>query len=288
MSSNFLTELKNNILTITFNRPDKFNTMTMAMMFELADMFKMVNKNDDVKCVIVTGAGDYFTAGADLSSGLDGFELSEFVETLKGKYDQDEINRLSPGSQLAFALYYCIKPIIAAINGPAAGVGSTLILPMDFRLMSEEAKISYVFTRRGFVTEAGSSWLLPRVVGITKASDWVLTGRIINPQEALDAGLINGIYKKDELLPAAYELATKLVTTTSAVAVACSKQLLWRMLESNDIAESTALESSCFVDLLQNNDAQEGAKAFIEKRAPHFTDKVSQHMPRLFSWWGKN
>lgn len=279
MSDKFILQKEENgILTVTINRPEKLNSMTIAMMMEFAEIFRRVNTNDDIRVVVVTGEGDYFSAGADISDGLAGFELSKFEGLLSENYDQDEINRLSPGSHVAQSIFDCQKPIIAAINGPAAGIGATLILPMDFRLMSEAAKIGYVFTRRGFVPEAGSSWFLPRIVGMTKASDWVLTGRLIEPEEALSSGLVNSLHHPEDLLPAAYALARELITKTSPVSLACSRQLLWKMSGAADLSEATALETSCFVDRLQHPDALEGAHAFVQKRAPNFTGVVSKHI----------
>lgn len=286
--NHFLDKKEDGILTITIHRPEKQNTLTMGALMDLAQIFRRVNEQDDVRCIILTGSGDYFSAGADLSAGVEGFDLAR-ISSLKDKaFDQSEVNQLSPGSQLALSIFSCLKPTIAAINGPAAGVGATVILPMDYRLMSETAKIGYVFSKRGFCLEAGSSWFLPRVVGTTKAMDWGLSGRLIEPQEALASGLVNGVYKPEELLPAAYAIARDLIAKTSPVSVACNRQLLWRMSGPAELEQATALETLCFVDRLQQADAKEGIMAFMEKRLPSFKDKVSQHMPGLFSWLGKS
>jgi len=283
-----LTHLEDNILTITINRPEKRNAIDMNTMHDLADIFKQVNLDDETRCVIVTGAGDYFCAGADISDGAKVFDSPEIEDLLNGPYDKDAINRISPGSQVALSIYNCYKPVIAAINGPAAGIGATMILPMDYRLMSDTAKLGYVFTKRGIVPEAGSSWFLPRVVGMSKASDWLLSGRLIEPQEALDAGLVRGIYKPEDLLPAAKQIAQDLIATTSAVSVACTRQLLWKMSGPADLDDATALETTCFIDMATSPEAMEGMQSFLEKRPPQFPGKVTKNMPRLFKWWGKS
>lgn len=282
-----LTKLEDGVLTITLNRPEKSNSLTTGIMLEFADIFVQVNSNDDIRCVVVTGAGDFFCSGADISGGLVGFDVARVQELASKEYDKDEINDLSPGSKIALNIYGCLKPVIAAINGPAAGVGATMILPMDYRLIADTAKVGFVFTRRGFVPEAGSSWLLPRIVGITKACDWILSGRLIEPHELLDAGLVTGIYKAEDLLPAAYTIAHEIIANTSAVSIAASRQLLWRMYGMTQLEDATAMETSCFVDMLVSPDAAEGMQAFMEKRSPKFPGLVTKNMPRVFSWWGK-
>jgi enoyl-CoA hydratase/carnithine racemase len=283
-SDTLLTQIDDNILTVTINRPEKRNAMTQDMLFDFADLFKRANADDNIKCIVVTGAGDYFCSGFDISGGGGAFaELDSQAED-KG-IDWDVVNQNSPGSQIGLSLFGCYKPIIAAINGSCAGVGATMLLPMDFRLATEGAKIGFVFTRRGVVPEAGSTWFLPRIVGMSKASDWLITGRLVEASEALDAGLLNSVHKSDELLTAAYSLARDIVENTSSVAVACTRQLLLRMLSAEGLHEATALESALFAHLGNSPDAVEGVRSFLEKRPPSFLGKVSMNMPPQFPWW---
>jgi enoyl-CoA hydratase/carnithine racemase len=280
-----LTKVEDQILTVTFNRPDKKNSFTTEMMFALADIFKQANLDDDVRCIVVTGNGDYFCSGYDVSGGGSSFTALGSDNILAN--DTETINKNSPGSQVGLSIYGCYKPVIAAINGSAAGVGATMILPMDYRLVSENAKLGYVFTRRGVVPEAGSTWFLPRVVGMTKAMDWMISGRYVHPPEALESGLVSGIYNAEDLLPAAYAIAKDIVENTSAVAVACTRQLLWRMAGEQDLAKATAVESSCFYSLANGPEAFEGVVSFLQKRLPKFPGKVTKDMPPVFSKWGK-
>lgn len=283
-----LTKLENQILTVTINRPEKNNSLDIEGMYEFAEVFRRVNADDSIRCIVVTGTGDYFCTGADISAGTKGFELNRFEELLKGTLDTAAVNTLSPGSQIVLSIRNCYKPVIAAINGPAAGVGATLILPMDYRFMADTAKIGYVFTRRGVVPEAGSTWLLPRIVGTTKASDWLLSGRLVEATEAKESGLVNEICSAENLLPQAYALANDLISTTSAVSVACTKQLLMRMSANAEIEDATALESLCFIEMVQGPEAREGMQSFIEKRPPHFPGRVSQDLPRMLQWWDQS
>jgi enoyl-CoA hydratase/carnithine racemase len=282
-NDSILTSIENQVLTVTINRPEKRNSLTADMMFQLADIIKTVNEDDDVRCVVVTATGDYFGAGFDVSGGGAAFDiLGERFD--KDSFNKDKVNQVSSGSQIGLSIYNSYKPVIAAINGPAAGVGATMILPMDFRLMSDTAKIGYVFTRRGVVPEAGSSWLLPRVVGLTKASDWLITGRMIDASEALESGLVNSVHKPEDLLSAAYAIARDIVENTSAVSVACTRQLLLRMAGEPDVSLAAAYESVCFGYMASSAEAEEGVMSFLEKRPPQFPGKVSKDMPVVFTW----
>ena len=229
-----LTDLEDRVFTITLNRPDRLNAFTATMMNELLDVLDEVDGNDEIRAVIFTGAGRGFCAGADLASGGSTFDAGD---SGSGAVPRDG------GGRVTLRLYECVKPLIAAINGPAVGVGITCTLPMDIRLASESAKFGFVFARRGIVPEACSSWFLPRVVGISKAMEWVATGRVFPAAEALAARLVSEVLPPDQLLPRARELAVEIASHTSAMSVALSRQLLWRMLGADHPMEAHKLDS---------------------------------------------
>src|SRR3954463_7035062 len=216
-------EVSDGILTLTLHRPEKLNAFTAKMAGELIDAFDAADADDDVRVVVVTGSGRAFCAGADLSAGGDTFDVRVRGGT------PEEAPR-DGGGRVALRIYNSRKPVIAAVNGPAVGVGVTMTLPMDIRLASDSARFGFVFARRGIVPEAASSWFLPKVVGISKAAEWTYTGRVFPASEALDAGLVRSVHPDDELLPAAYSLAREIAENTSAVSVALPRQMLWRML----------------------------------------------------------
>lgn len=271
-----LTDLKDGILTLTLNRPDRLNAFTETMMKELLDVLDEVDANDEIRVVIVTGAGRGFCAGADLGGGGDTFDSSGS--------QQQGVPR-DGGGLVTLRLFDCKKPLIAAINGPAVGVGITLTLPMDIRLASENAKMGFVFARRGIVPEACSSWFLPRVVGISKAMEWVATGRVFPAQEALAAGLVSELLAPDQLLPRARELATEIAENTSAMSVALSRQMLWKMLGADHPMEAHKIDSQAIQFMGKSPDSREGVQSFLEKRAPKFEMKVSTDLPEFFPWW---
>ncbi|MCZ6465588.1 MAG: crotonase/enoyl-CoA hydratase family protein [Proteobacteria bacterium] len=271
-----LTDLEDRVFTITLNRPDRLNAFTATMMNELLDVLDEVDGNDEIRAVIVTGAGRGFCAGADLASGGSTFDAGG---SGSGVVPRDG------GGRVTLRLYECVKPLIAAINGPAVGVGITFTLPMDIRLASESAKFGFVFARRGIVPEACSSWFLPRVVGISKAMEWVATGRVFPAAEALAARLVSEVLPPDQLLPRARELAVEIASHTSAMSVALSRQLLWRMLGADHPMEAHKLDSRAIHFMGASPDAREGVQSFLEKRAPRFTMKVSSDAPDFFPWW---
>jgi enoyl-CoA hydratase/carnithine racemase len=271
------------IATITLNRPDQLNAFTQVMRDELIDAFDRVDSDDDVRAVVVTGRGRAFCAGADLSAGGDTFNAdrrkqSGAAETI------DDVPR-DGGGQVSLRVAASLKPVIAAINGPAVGVGVTMTLPMDIRLAADTARFGFVFSRRGLVMEAASSWFLPRVVGISKALEWVATGRVFDAAEALRGGLVARMYSADELLPAAYALAKEIADNTSAVAVATSRQLMWRMLGADSPWEAHRLDSRGIYVLGKAPDVAEGISAFLERRRPHFPMRVSTDLPDLGPRW---
>lgn len=270
-------EVENRVLTISLNRPEKLNAGTGQMIQELLRAFDMADDDDNVRAIIMTGRGRAFCAGADLSSGSGAFDNRARGETAEEHRDG--------GGLLTLRIFNLRKPIIAAINGPAVGMGVTMTLAMDMRLASEEARFGFVFSRRGIVPEAASSWFLPRVVGISKATEWVFSGRVFGAQEALDAGLVRSVHAAGDLLPAAREVAREIAENTSAVSVALSRQMLWRMLGASHPIEAHRLDSAGVYALGQGADAREGVASFLEKRPPNFTLSAKRDMPDFFPWW---
>jgi enoyl-CoA hydratase/carnithine racemase len=264
------------IATITLDRPKALNAFTTKMMHELIDAFDRVDADDDVRVAIVTGRDRAFCAGADLSSGGQTFD--------HGVTEEASAHR-DGGGQVTLRIFDCVKPVIAAVNGPAVGVGATMTLPMDIRLASERARFGFVFARRGIVPEACSSWFLPRLVGISQAAEWVYTGRVFDAGEALKGGLIRSIHAPDDLLPTARALAAEIAEQTSAVSVALSRQMLWRMLGGHHPMEAHRIDSRAIYLTGQSDDAREGVTSFLEKRPARFTDRVSDGLPDIFPGW---
>jgi enoyl-CoA hydratase/carnithine racemase len=270
------TELRDGIFTLTLNRPDRLNAFNVQMMHDMLRVLDEIDANDDARVVIVTGAGRGFCAGADLGGGGDTFDASR---------DVDLSQHRDGGGLVTLRLFECRKPLIAAINGPAVGVGITMTLPMDVRLASSEARMGFVFARRGIVPEACSSWFLPRVVGISQAMEWVATGRVFPADEALRGGLVRAVLPPDQLLPEARRLAAEIAESTSAVSVALSRQLLWKMLGADHPMEAHKVDSQAIYSMGRSPDAYEGVQSFLEKRPPRFSMKVSKDMPAFFPWW---
>ncbi len=271
-----LTDLEAGILTITLNRPDRLNALTATMLTELLDVLDEVDRNDEIRVAIVTGAGRGFCAGADLGGGSGTFDHG-------GQEDPGE--HRDGGGLVSLRIFESRKPIIAAINGAAVGVGVTMTLPMDIRIASEKAKFGFVFARRGIVPEACSSWFLPRVVGISRAMEWVATGRVFPAAEALAGGLVSRVVPPDELIPTARALAAEIAETTSAVSVALARQMMWRMLGADHPMEAHKLDSRAIFAMGQSPDGHEGVRSFLEKRPAVFPMKVSSDMPDFFPWW---
>ncbi|CAN5532934.1 crotonase/enoyl-CoA hydratase family protein [soil metagenome] len=271
-----LYDVSHGVATITLNRPDKLNAFTTRMMRELLDVFDVVDGDDDVRVVIVTGAGRGFCAGADLSTGGETFSAGGSDEQTAAGIPRDG------GGMVSLRIYECKKPIIGAINGAAVGVGVTMTLPMDIRLASEHAKFGFVFARRGIVPEACSSWFLPRLVGISQAAEWCYSGRVFPATEALAGRLIRSIHPADELLPAARAIAAEIVENTAPVSVALTRQLLWRMLGASHPMEAHRADSRGILAQGASPDAREGVVSFLEKRPAVFPGKVSADMPDIF------
>ena len=281
-----LYDVKDKVLTITLNRPDRLNAYTGQMQSNLIEAFDKAGKDDDIRTIIVTGAGRGFCAGADLGAGGNTFnrEVRNNKGETEGIKDDPEWMR-DGGGRTTLAIFDCPKPIIAAFNGPAVGVGVTMTLPMDIRIASEEAKFGFVFARRGLVPEAASSWFLPRVVGINKALEWTFSGRVFSPEEAKEGGLIRSIHPADKLLEEANKIAQEIVENTSAVSVAMTRQMLWKLLGADHPMEAHKVDSRAIYELGQGGDAKEGVESFLEKRPPEFPSKVSEDMPEFYPWW---
>jgi len=266
------------IATITLHRPDKMNAFTGQMMAELIGAFDATDADDSVRAVIVTGEGRAFCAGADLSAGGSTFSRGG-SETVEREIPRDG------GGLLALRIFESLKPVIGAINGAAVGVGATMTLPMDLRLASEAARFGFVFARRGIVPEACSSYFLPRVVGIQRATEWVFTGRVFPASEALEAGLVRSVHAPDDLLPAARAIAREIADNTAPVSVALSRRMLWRMLGASHPMEAHRVDSRGIMERGRSDDAREGVTSFLEKRAALYPDRVSAGLPDIFPGW---
>ncbi len=272
-------EVSDSIATVTLARPEKMNAFTGVMMRELLGVFDVIDADDAVRAVIVTGDGKAFCAGADLSSGAKTFDDGDWSSI------SDDSVRRDGGGQVTLRIFACKKPVIAAINGAAVGIGATMTLPMDVRLASSAARIGFVFTRRGIVPEACSSWFLPRVVGISRAAEWVYTGRILSADEAASGDLVRTVYAPDELLPAARALAREIADNTSGVSVALSRQMLWRMLGADHPMQAHRVDSRAIQLRGRSADAHEGVTSFLEKRPAQFSDSVAASLPDVFPEW---
>ena len=270
-------EVVDSVATITLSRPERMNAFTDVMMREVLDAFDRVDSDDDVRVVIVTGAGERaFCAGADLGGGGETFAKGgSDIQTAVG------VPR-DGGGMVSLRIFDCKKPVIGAINGAAVGVGVTMTLPMDIRLASDNARFGFVFARRGIVPEACSSWFLPRLVGISTAAEWCYSGRVFPAAEALDRGLVRSVHAPDDLLPAAYELAREIADNTAPVSVALTRQMLWRMLGADHPMEAHRVDSRGIQSRGASADAKEGVESFLEKRQPVYPVKVSDGLPDLF------
>jgi enoyl-CoA hydratase/carnithine racemase len=271
------TDSADGILTITLNRPERLNAWTATMGRELIEAFDQADADDDVRVIIVTGAGRGYCAGADLAAGGETFDWRARERT--GSVPRDN------GGQFTLRVFESTKPVIAAINGPAVGVGATMTLPMDIRMAAEDARIGFVFARRGIVPEACSSWFLPRVVGISRAMEWVATGRVFSAQEALGAGLVRSLHPAGELLDAARALALEIAENTAPVSVALARRMMWTMLGAEHPMLAHRADSRGMFYRGQSADAVEGVTSFLEKRPARFSDRVSDGIPEVMPGW---
>jgi len=278
-------EVADGILTITLNRPERLNAWTATMGRELIEAFDQADADDEVRAIVMTGAGRGYCAGADLASGGETFDYraraaeASLLSQAGGDVPRDN------GGQFTLRVFASTKPVIGAINGPAVGVGATMTLPMDVRLAADDARMGFVFARRGIVPEACSSWFLPRVVGISRAMEWVSTGRVFSAQEGLDAGLLRSLHSADELLGAARALAREIADNTAPVSVALARQMMWRMLGAEHPMLAHRVDSRGMLARGQSADATEGITAFLEKRPAQFPDRVSDGLPDIFPGW---
>jgi enoyl-CoA hydratase/carnithine racemase len=277
-----LYDVADGIATITLHRPEKMNAFTGTMMSEMIDAFDRIDADDDIRTVIVTGHGERaFCAGADLTPDSGGQVFAD-----RGEVDSLSDDRVRDGGgRLTLRIYECNKPIIAAINGAAVGVGVTMQLPMDIRLASETARFGFVFARRGIVPEAASSWFLPRLVGYQQALEWCMTGRIFDAQEALKGGLIRSVHPADQLLAEARKLAREIADNTAPVSIAMTRHMLWRNASQLHPMEAHKIDSRAIYRRARSGDAAEGISSFLEKRPPNYPDRVSKDMPDFFPWW---
>jgi enoyl-CoA hydratase/carnithine racemase len=276
-------EIDGTIMMITLNRPDKLNAYTGAMGSEIEAAFRKADVDDNVRAVIVTGSGRAFCAGADVSGGAASFDTS-------GKHGAGVFgNRLAgaprSGSGFVDAIFRCRKPSIAAINGPAVGIGITMTLPMDVRIAAKGAKIGFIFARRGLVPEAGSAWFLPRLVGLPQALRWAISGKIFGAEEALSGGLVSELTEPADLLARAKAIALELTAETSAVSVALTRQMFWRFAGAPDPFGLLAIDGAISRERGGHADVREGVASFLEKRPPTFPGKVSSDMPSQYPWW---
>jgi enoyl-CoA hydratase/carnithine racemase len=265
--------------TVTLNRPDKLNALDTVMLEELLAVLEQADADDGVRALIVTGAGRAFCAGADLSGGGKTFD-----RVARGRGEAPGAHR-DGGGRVTLRIFDMKKPLIAAINGPAVGFGITMTLPMDIRLASTAARIGFVFSRRGVVPEAASTWFLPRLVGPSQAAEWVYTGRVFSAEEAQQGRLVSRVVPPDRLLPVARELALEIAQNTSAISVALARQMMWRLLGADHPMEAHRLDSRCMDWTGHSADAHEGVTAFLEKRPARFTLRPSADMPPFYPWW---
>lgn len=282
------------IATITLDRPDHMNAFTVRMCLEMIDAFDRVDEDPDVRAVIVTGSGRAFCAGADLASGAEVFDASPAVTSTDDSIGEVAGEPITPpqidprrdfGGLLTLRIFEATKPVIAAINGPAVGIGATMTLPMDIRLASETARFGFVFAARGIVPEAASGWFLPRLVGIQQALEWCYTARVFPASEALDGGLVRSLHAPEDLLDAARSLAAEIAANAAPVSIALTRQIMWRGLVAEHPMAAHRVDSPGVLATGAGADAREGITAFFEKRAPHWRQQVPGDLPDWFPWW---
>ena len=279
-----LYSVEDGIATVTLNRPDKLNAFNTQMMRDMIDVFDVTDADDAVRCVIVTGAGRGFCAGADLSSGGETFNYEKRGGDDRAARTVDGVQR-DGGGLLTLRIFDSLKPVISACNGPAVGVGVTMQLAMDIRLASTQARYGFVFARRGLNPEAASSWFLPHLVGVQQALEWCYTGRIFPAQEALDGRLVRSLHAPQDLLPAARALAREIADNAAPVSVALTRQLIWRMAGASHPMEAHRADSRGIQARGRSGDAREGVTSFLEKRPAAFPDRVSSDLPDIWAQW---
>jgi enoyl-CoA hydratase/carnithine racemase len=281
-------EAVDGVAVVTLDRPAERNAVTYGMIDRLIEVFDAIDADDGVRVVIVTGSGDFFSAGTDLSGAAgrgggprsgDGFSPGTpgFKPMRGGTRDV--------GGELAIRIFDCTKPVIAAVNGTAVGIGITMILPMDIRIAADTARFTLPFTRRGIVPESCATWFLPRVVGISRAVDWAVTGRVFPASEALEAGLVREVVPAEQVLTRAHEIAGEIATQTAPISVALTRQMMWKLLGAPHPIEANRLESRSLLAVQRMPDTAEGVASFLEKRPPRFTLRPSRDLPDFYPWW---
>jgi len=279
-----LYSVEDGVATITLNRPEKLNAFNTQMMQDMIAAFDVTDADDAVRCVIVTGAGRAFCAGADLSAGAQTFDYEARGGEAMAARTREGAQR-DGGGLLTLRIFDSLKPVIAAVNGAAVGIGATMQLAMDIRLASTEARYGFVFARRGLNPEAASSWFLPRLVGVQQALEWCYTGRIFPAQEALDGRLVRSLHAPDDLLPAARALAREIADNTAPVSIAITRQLIWRMAGANHPMDAHRADSRGIQARGRSGDAREGVTSFLEKRPAQYPDRVSTDLPDIWPHW---
>ena len=280
-------EVADGILTVVLDRPDNLNAFTVEMADELERTFREVNDDDAVRAVIVTGEGRAFCAGMDLASegnvfGLDDSKSPTLADM--ANLDDPELSRIrDTGGRVTLAIHACRKPVIAAINGAAVGIGATMTLAMDARLLSSKARFGLVFGRLGIAPEACSTWFLPRIVGMPKALDLVYSADILDAATALDVGLAQAVYEPEALIAEARALADKWTRGRSPVSVALMRQMLYRNSAAPDPVEAHRVDSLAMF-YTSIGDGVEGVQAFRDKRDPQYSGRASE-MPPFYSEW---
>ena len=277
-------DVEDGIAVLTLNRPDKLNAFNTQMMLDMIAAFDFTDAADEVRCVIVTGAGRGFCAGADLSAGGQTFDYDARGGADKAARTKEGVQR-DGGGLLTLRIYESLKPVIAAVNGPAVGVGVTMQLAMDIRLASTEARFGLVFARRGLNPEAASSYFLSKLVGVQTALEWCYTGRVFPAQDAFDKGLVRSLHAPDDLLPAAKALAREIADNTAPVSIALTRQLIWRMAGASHPIEAHMADSRGIQARGRMADAKEGVMSFLEKRPASYPDKVSTDLPDIWDHW---
>jgi enoyl-CoA hydratase/carnithine racemase len=277
-------DVEDGVALLTLNRPEKLNAFNTQMMNEMIAAFDATDADDNVRAVIVTGAGRAFCAGADLSAGAETFNYDARAAADREARMRDGVQR-DGGGLLTLRIFESLKPVISACNGAAVGVGVTMQCAMDIRLASTDARYGFVFARRGLNPEAASSWFLPHLVGVQTALEWCYTGRIFPAQEAFDRGFVRSLHAPDELLPAAKALAREIADNTAPVSVAITRQLIWRMAGASHPMEAHQADSRGIQARGKSGDAREGVTSFLEKRPPRYPDRVSSDLPDIWSHW---
>ena len=274
-----LYEVEDGVATITLNRPEQFNAVTTEMIADLIGLLDRTDEDDDVRAVVVTGSGRAFCAGADLAGGEGAFDFTG--GDIQGS---EEHRHRDSGGMFTLRVLRSVKPVIAAINGHAVGFGASMTLPMDFRVVADNAKLGFVFGSRGIVTDGAASWFLPKVVGLPRALDWCLTGRVFGPDEALEAGLVRSVHPADQVLEAALAIARSIAADVAPMSAVFMRQLLWRNAGADTPMPAHRVESMALSETGRGTDAREGVRAFIEKRSPQWSQRFTQDVPHWFPW----